>query len=471
MERIYFDKQVFSYLFKGEDAVYQNLYSKIIQNKQNYIYLYSEALLLDLKTSDPIIREKELQFIESIVENNFLCHNSQTNKTLSQSVSPINAFNSKSYDFNDFSFSKLFDDLESEDMDEDLRKIIQSFKSLITDLNFNLLDETMLATIPESIRQIIPFTGKDMTIQDFMDSILQINKKLIEDKSIFKEMRKVVSEGINHGKFNLRDDEIDFNDQLKLSEIKKTFKEFVYDSIKGNKKDVSNYDFHTNAYMNLEILGITKEPSKSIKFRNLLNDSFHSYYGGYSDIVVSDDINFVKKSKVIYKLLGIETRVFSINDFISWFEYSLNYKMLNFSMLIESIYSEVKSGDVVYSKYNELNNLYISIINCNSKILNYFNTVYIIESNNQIDYFVVKRFACYSDFTYFKEFEYVVNFTFQLLGDDINGKGLYNTNVENKLLENNSWDGRMWICDGYNVNLQINSGTNEFGLMITKANE
>lgn len=471
MERIYFDKQVFSYLFKGEDATYQNLCNKLIQNKQNYIFQYSEALLLDLKTSDPIIREKELEFIESIVSNNFLYHNAQTHKTINQPIRPIDAFNSRSYDLENFSFSKLFDDLVTEDMGKSERELIQTLKSLIINFKFNLFDETQLASIPENLKKIVPFTGKDMSIQDFMDRALETTKNLIEDKSLFKEMRKVVSEGINNGKFILHDDETDFNDQLKLSEIKKTFKEFVYDSVKGNKKEVSNFDFHTNAYMNLEILGITKEPSKSIKFRNLQNDSFHSYYGGYSDIVVSDDTNFVKKSKAIYKLNGIDTNVLSITDFISWFDDSLNYSVISFATFFDSILSEIKNGEVVQTSYDELNNRKTDIIKSKSKLLNYFNTIYKIEINTQIIYFVVKRFVSYSYFTYFQEIEYVVNITFQLLGADLNGMELYNPNVENKQIDDNSWDGRKWISDGYYINLQINSGTNEFGLMITKANE
>ena len=77
----------------------------------------------------------------------------------------------------------------------------------------------------------------------------------------------------------------------------------------------------------MDLLGISKEPSKKVKFRNVMNDAFHSYYGAFCDYVVSDDQGFLKKTKAMYKLLNIKTEVFEINEFISYFSLlSKNYE-------------------------------------------------------------------------------------------------------------------------------------------------
>ena len=61
----------------------------------------------------------------------------------------------------------------------------------------------------------------------------------------------------------------------------------------GNIK-VTTYDFFTSAYFTLDLLGISKENSKKVKFRNVLNDGFHSYYDAYYEYVVSNDDEFLQ---------------------------------------------------------------------------------------------------------------------------------------------------------------------------------
>ncbi len=48
MTTIYFDKQIFSYLFKSKEDKHRNLLQKIIENKKDFIFLYSDAHLHDL---------------------------------------------------------------------------------------------------------------------------------------------------------------------------------------------------------------------------------------------------------------------------------------------------------------------------------------------------------------------------------------------------------------------------------------
>ncbi len=63
MERIYFDKQIFSHLFKQENPVYQNLLIQLLADKHHFLFCYSHAHLLDLKNDKTDIKYKELEFI------------------------------------------------------------------------------------------------------------------------------------------------------------------------------------------------------------------------------------------------------------------------------------------------------------------------------------------------------------------------------------------------------------------------
>lgn len=74
MERIYFDKQIFSHLFKQENPVYQNLLIQLLADKHHFLFCYSHAHLLDLKNDKTDIKYKELEFIEQLVGDNYLSY-------------------------------------------------------------------------------------------------------------------------------------------------------------------------------------------------------------------------------------------------------------------------------------------------------------------------------------------------------------------------------------------------------------
>ena len=56
MERIYFDKQIFSHLYKGEKLVYQKFLKDLLQSKDGFLFCYSHGHLLDLKNDKTEIK-------------------------------------------------------------------------------------------------------------------------------------------------------------------------------------------------------------------------------------------------------------------------------------------------------------------------------------------------------------------------------------------------------------------------------
>ena len=49
------------------------------------------------------------------------------------------------------------------------------------------------------------------------------------------------------------------------------------------------------SYMLLDLLGVSKEPRKKVKFRNMQTDCLHSFFGSYCDCIVSNDTGMSTK--------------------------------------------------------------------------------------------------------------------------------------------------------------------------------
>lgn len=153
--------------------------------------------------------------------------------------------------------------------------------------------------LANSLDPFLPANSSDMTLKGWFDHFLKSVDILNEDKNAYKNLRNIVDKGLNNGKFTVDYNSIDFNDDLKNSPLQKSFIEFVNNTInpKGDKQ-ISKYDFFVNAYFSLDLLGISKEKASKVRFRNVMNDGFHSYYGAYCDYVISHDEGFLKKQKL-----------------------------------------------------------------------------------------------------------------------------------------------------------------------------
>ena len=61
-------------------------------------------------------------------------------------------------------------------------------------------------------------------------------------------------------------------------------------------------------------------PDKSEKFVASLHDTTHAIYAAYADIFVTNDQNFSRKIKAVYKWLGVETIVMTRKEFLEFKE-------------------------------------------------------------------------------------------------------------------------------------------------------
>ncbi len=277
--------------------------------------------MLDLKNDKTDFKYKELEFIEQLVGDNYLSYHATEKRTSCYLAKPLKAFKDVEIDDEPISFTNLFDDLDLSFATEEQKEQIHFAKNLFSnqklDFGFSQI-QNLPSDISEPLKKILPIGLNPMSLMEWTEHFMGTLKSMEEDKTVYKGLRNVVDKHINNSKYTVEYDKIEFNDDLKNSVLQKSFIEYVNKNLNPNgDKEITDYDFYTNAYFTLDLLGISKEPSKSVKFRNVLNDGFHSYYGAFCDYIVSDDNGFLKKTKALYKLLNIETKVFHIDEFIN----------------------------------------------------------------------------------------------------------------------------------------------------------
>lgn len=474
MERIYFDKQIFSHLFKGEKEVYQNFLNDLLQHKDRFLFCYSHGHLLDLKNDKSEIKYKELDFIESLVGDNYLSYHALDKRTSCYLARPNEAFKDIHVEDEPFSFSSIFNDLDlsfaTPEQAEQLRNATDILKNQKLDFGF-LQNQEMPKELSETLGKILPIGLNPMSIMEWSEHFMGMLKTLEEDKSAYKGLRNVVDKNINNGKFTVEYDNIDFNDDLKNSVLQKTFIEYVNNNLNPNgDKTITDYDFYIQAYFTLDLLGISKEPAKSVKFRNVMNDGYHSYYGAFCDFVVSDDQGFLKKTKALYKLLGIESKVYNIDEFISYFTLLKKSLEKDSSTFFNLLINDIKNGLVLESKNSLKYNRHTTTIKPFHNYLGYFNRIESITEDNQSFILLRRKTQNYSYFSFYREYEGIINNAFNLFGYDKNLKGEFIWETEIREIKNRNWEGRFWDFDTLTILIEINKGINEICLLITTKN-
>ena len=90
MVTIYLDKQVFSHLFRAKEEKYILLREKILSHKDEFIFFYSNGHLYDLQDDKTDMKYREMEFMQSVVDDNRLINENFRLEVMKQS--PIDAF-------------------------------------------------------------------------------------------------------------------------------------------------------------------------------------------------------------------------------------------------------------------------------------------------------------------------------------------------------------------------------------------
>lgn len=138
---------------------------------------------------------------------------------------------------------------------------------------------------------------------------------------------------------------INFNEELKKTPLALTFIDFVktVDSAQNPDEKQKEHSFHIAAYNALNILGLDFE--NKINFASSLDDAEHSFFAAHCDYFIVNDKHLKLKAKVLYKLLGIETVVLSLEEFRKEFTLiKFNAKKIDLKELLWNVQFELKNA-------------------------------------------------------------------------------------------------------------------------------
>ena len=314
MITIYLDKQVFSYLFNAKDGdKYAILRDKILTHKDEFIFIYSNAHLFDLQDDQTPIKYDEMEFMQSIVDGNRLIYEASKQEIIKQS--PRDAFETI-VKLGDFSWLEDFDILQlTEEQRKTINNIIDiSIKDSKGELDFDWL------------RKRTPISSDELQvdISTFKSLMHSIAYNFYENKDAYKRLRDRTIANYNPKAIKADGEEI-FNEQLSSSPLGLSFIETVKATLSQTGLPSSDLStaYHVS-YILLDLYGVNKESRKKVQYRNMQVDSYHSFFGSYCDCIVSDDEGLRRKSKTLYKLFNLETKVYSIDEFIEKFDEVVN---------------------------------------------------------------------------------------------------------------------------------------------------
>ncbi|MDR1699129.1 MAG: hypothetical protein LBR75_04835, partial [Prevotellaceae bacterium] len=192
-----------------------------------------------------------------------------------------------------------------------------------------------------------------------------------------------------------------------------TFQDYVLLPYKNRKDPVSRYEFYTNAYLMLDMLGYKpdKLPKPTDNMQNIQTDAQHSFYAAHCDFFVTSDKKLALKSQVLYKQLNISTRVIEPHN-ISDIILSLIHKQNKNESFLQEVMLFISQDNLVevYPKNRE-NQTDTFVYKLPYFYFNFFNycTLQQYQEDNVAVFAFVNRFQNYSNFLYFTETEYVID--------------------------------------------------------------
>jgi hypothetical protein len=178
---------------------------------------------------------------------------------------------------------------------------------------------------------------------------------------------------------------------------------------------------------------------------NLINDGRHAFFGGFCDIVVSKDLDFIEKTKFMYEMHDIRTLVLNINEFQDYLQNCNDESKLSLVDMIEDG-NEISDTKIIS---NENGVLLVGLYNT---YFSYFNIVnHVVNENGSYCYYT-KYLPNMSMGTLMNEFEMIVNRLSEALGIDVNG----NKEFYLKEIDGDNWIGRIWRVGDTIIELNMN---------------
>jgi hypothetical protein len=459
MIRAYLDWNIFSYLkrYKNSEEPYKSLNYHLTKNLDRILVPYSSAHLTDLIASynkserGKEETEQDLQYLRELSENKCILYDYKDQKTYPSVVDVKEYFEDllESETLTSRGFEGLFSASGNADFDKLSNQFLASLDKMP-----NPVDQGNVTTIPSKFQSMKDaLTGKSML--DGLKGIFNLMTQYNEDPKIYRGLRTASLEQLQlNFDYSKEQNPIKvISERLKQSLFNQTFEEFCNKNIAYQFKEKSpgRFDIFTNYYLMLDFFGYHRDK----KFKNLVQDSFHAYYGAHCDFFITDDDNTYHKAKTLYDYLNIQTKVCKSHEFNSEFYGTVVLNSFSDKPVLDVV-SEVIKNSFVIASLHDGNFNPVDIYKPKHYILNYFNRVQVTRHiNGEYIIYLHKKPSNYSSFLFFKEIASIVNHLSKEFNVDQRNRLGYIESIEDKEILDGKWEGREWRFKKWLVKLEI----------------
>jgi hypothetical protein len=380
--RIYCDSNIFRKAKQTSNQFSEPVFNAMEALKDCFLFLFSEAHLHDLAKSAEHYRIEDLTMMERYVKNNYLSRDHVYKTFGFLLATPLEAYTS--IDFN--AFDRVLDDPHAYISELFSSEEAQPYASIIKSLfDMPLFDPSNIelpAVAPEYQKMVEQFKGAK-SINDFLKKLNGIGT-LMEKKGEFQKLRSAFSTYIDRDDYSYDTWSFEFDQKMKETVFNKSFSEMVSLTIADADKNDEYVNF-INTYTQLEFLGVTQEKVgkqnkiKKNSFWDIHRDATHAYYGGKADYFVTDDSGMLTKAFITYKLLGINTQVLSVTDFVNKSTMLLKNED-NLNTFYKGINYTIKHGFIIRQSLLEDQ----KVIKLNYPVFNYFNRMQVNADGNLV---------------------------------------------------------------------------------------
>ena len=198
------------------------------------------------------------------------------------------------------------------------------------------------------------------------------------------------------------------------------------------------------SYMLLDLLGINKETRKKVKLKNMEADCCHSFFGSYCDCIVSDDEGLRQKSKTLYKLFNLGTKVYSIDDFIRKFDEAINNNKKSAYEYFNEINEDYQAKQIL--KANTTQEYIFTHLKTSCEYFGYFNCMLERKSKEETVIILHKSFDLKQPILT-KEIEIIVNRIVRVFNEMGANFALFNEAIELPQLKADNWNRILILND------------------------
>ena len=443
MIKTYFDWNVLSQIKNGD---HYELKEIIFDNEKLFIP-FSTSHIGDISSNfnETSIQRKyiesDLNFISKLTGNKCLINTGKD--VLFDFYPPQELFKQrieKKDLFNDLSLDGLMNNFEQDNFTKSIgRSLINLLRSIPIEESFKQAFENTESA--EKMDKVFPGIKDNTIMEGFFKSFSKMNLSLNESDG-YQELRKIIQEGMGIN----RDKIFDSKDPYKIIDDKYkkvgTRPNLFIDNIKNAPEWFNEI---TNEYLLLDMHGY-QEDKVNIKkgrketFKNTTEDAFHAAFASTCNFYILNDNKSYKKTKLIYKNLGINTKVFKPFEFVEYYQKYLDIKevILNFKIPFEIIKTSDFYEEVIETA--TLRTYYIPFF-----FFDFFNKIMVLIPNDDgKTLLILSQNGPSNHKVYLIEIQHLYKQLSGILGNDIDNLG----QIKDEEFKENDWIGRKWKFHG-----------------------